>query len=113
MGLARPEIVPGAVWQIDRPVPRPGTGHRRDEDVVAPEELARPVQRLRIVGIVEDERPHQRQALHVCLPGKRVGVRHQAVAEPEIVPADRLDLRPVGPGQVHAPASGHGSGRSD
>ena len=49
------------------------------------------VQTSRIVGIVEGQRAHQRQALHVRLPGQRVGVRHQAVAQLEKSPADRLD----------------------
>jgi hypothetical protein len=75
-----------------------------EKEIVAEEELRAELPGLGVVGVVEDERPHQRQAGTVGVVGECVERRYQPVAELEILPADRLDLGAVGPGQVLAPA---------
>ena len=59
--------------------------------------------RPRIVRVVQHERTHQRQSQRVRLPGQRVRVWQQPVAQLREAPADCLHLGTVSPRHVLAP----------
>ena len=101
--LARPEVVPGARGEIDRPRRGALARHRSDQEIVTPEVLVVELPRPRIVRVVQDERPHQGQTQGVRLPRQRVRVRQEAVAQLHVRAADRLDLGAVCPRDVLAP----------
>ena len=59
--------------------------------------------------IVHDERAHEGEPEAVCLPGERVGVGEETVAQLRVAAADRFDLRTVRPWNVLAPDPAVGS----
>ena len=103
VALARPEVEPGSAWQVDRPGRGALPGHRRHQQIVTPQVLMVERPRSRIVRIVQDERTHQRQAQRVGLPGQRVRIGQEPIAQLGVATADGLDLGAVGPGHVLAP----------
>src|SRR5207245_7744871 len=85
----RPEIVPAPLWKIDRPGGCACARDRRYEQVIAPEVLAPQLPGLGVVRIVHDERAHEGEPEATCLPGKRVGVGEETVAQLGVVAAER------------------------
>ena len=59
-GLAGPDVDPVALWQVRRPRGGARLQDRVDEQVVAEHVLVRVVPHLGVVGVVEEQRAHQR-----------------------------------------------------
>ena len=93
--LAGPEVVPRALRQVEVAEARVRLDDRSDQHVPTPEVLVATRGGERVVRVVDPERAHDREARVVRLAHRRVQVGHEAVAQLEVLPADRLDLRVV------------------
>ena len=94
-----PRVVPPVVPRAGRQVHVARRGalfvDGGNQHVAAPQVFLRLPERLLVARIMQPQRAHQRHSRVVSLAGKRVGVRHELIAQLRVLFRDRLDGRVV------------------
>src|ERR1700722_2595276 len=93
--FTRPIIVPSRARKVDLSFGRSLFDHWSHQHVPAPQILVSTLDRLRIVGKVQPQSAHDRNAGSGAFPHRTVEVGQEAVKQFQVFPADRLYPRVV------------------